>query len=79
MSRAVRRTPPRTLHGRAFRDLDELAQAAHQIQADILTVLSNRPPPPPEACLEPSCARTGNSRWGMEEREPWQLHSNKIP
>ncbi|KAG0427519.1 hypothetical protein HPB47_025447 [Ixodes persulcatus] len=67
------------LRGQAFRDLDKLARVANQIPADILAELSYRPPPPPEACLEPSCAWTGNSRRGMEERGPWQLHSHRIP
>ncbi|CAN7941689.1 unnamed protein product, partial [Ixodes hexagonus] len=33
-----------------------------QLQADILAELSYQPPPPPEACLEPSCAWAGNSQ-----------------
>ncbi|CAN7984952.1 unnamed protein product, partial [Ixodes hexagonus] len=73
VSRAIRQSHPQFhpyLRGRVFRDLDELAQAAHQIQADILAELSYRPPPPPEACLEPSCAWAGNSRQaGAQRRE----------
>ncbi|CAN7991563.1 unnamed protein product, partial [Ixodes hexagonus] len=82
VSRAIRQSYPRFhpyLRGRAFRDLDELARAAHQIQADILAELSHRPSPPPMACLEPSCTWTGNSRRSMEERGPWQLPSHRIP
>ncbi|CAN7983394.1 unnamed protein product, partial [Ixodes hexagonus] len=63
VSRAIRQGHPQFhpfLRGRAFRDLDELAHAAHQIQEDILAERSYRPPPPSEACLEPSCAWTGN-------------------
>ncbi|XP_042150527.1 uncharacterized protein LOC121046904 [Ixodes scapularis] len=58
VSRAMRQSHPQFhpyLRGRVFRSLDELAQAAHQIQADVLAELRYRPPPPPEACLEPSC------------------------
>ncbi|CAN8019534.1 unnamed protein product [Ixodes persulcatus] len=81
-SRAIHQSHPQFhpyLRGQAFRDLDKLARVANQIPADILAELSYRPPPPPEACLEPSCAWTGNSRRGMEERGPWQLHSHRIP
>ncbi|CAN7938567.1 unnamed protein product, partial [Ixodes hexagonus] len=83
VSRAVRQSRPQFhpyLQGRAFSDLDELARAAHQIHGDdILAELSYRPPPPPEACLEPPCAWTGHSRRGTEERGPWQLPSHRIP
>ncbi|CAN7940890.1 unnamed protein product, partial [Ixodes hexagonus] len=82
VSRAIRQSHPQFhpyLRGRVFRDLDELARVAHQIQADILAELSYRPPPPPEACLEPSCAWAGNSRQALEESGPWQLPSQRIP
>ncbi|CAN7950873.1 unnamed protein product [Ixodes pacificus] len=42
VSRAIRQSHPQFhpyLRGRAFRDLDELARAAHQIKADILAEL----------------------------------------
>ncbi|KAG0413630.1 hypothetical protein HPB47_009234 [Ixodes persulcatus] len=63
--RAIRQSHPQFhpyLRVRVFRSLDELAQAAHQIQADILAKLRYWPPPPPEACLEPSCAWTDPTR-----------------
>ncbi|KAG0414480.1 hypothetical protein HPB47_008360 [Ixodes persulcatus] len=53
------------------KSLNELAQAAHQIQADILAELKYRPPPPPEACLEPSCAWTGTTRTIPRALEPY--------
>ncbi|KAG0424337.1 hypothetical protein HPB47_028440 [Ixodes persulcatus] len=67
------------LRGRVFRSLDELAQAAHQIQADILAELRYRPPPPPEACLEPSCAWTGTTRESMDEHGSRPVLPGRVP
>ncbi|KAG0436147.1 hypothetical protein HPB47_018117 [Ixodes persulcatus] len=74
VSRAIRQSHPQFhtyLRGRVFKSLDELAQAAHQIPADIPAELKYRPPPPPEACLEPSCAWTGTtSSPGQPHEQP---------
>lgn len=82
VSRAIRQSHPQFhpyLRGRVFRSLDELAQAAHQIQADILAELRYRPPPPPEACLEPSCAWTGTTRQSMDEHGSRPLLPGRVP
>ncbi|KAG0424061.1 hypothetical protein HPB47_000180 [Ixodes persulcatus] len=82
VSRAIRQSHPQFhpyLRGRVFRSLDELAQAAHQIQADILAELRYRPPPPPEACLEPSCAWTGTTRQSMDEHGSRPVLPGRVP
>ncbi|KAG0445703.1 hypothetical protein HPB47_018323 [Ixodes persulcatus] len=64
VARAIRQSHPQFhpyLRGRSFPNLDAMARAASQIQADIMAELDYRPPPQPEDSLEPSCAWSGRT------------------
>ncbi|KAG0421727.1 hypothetical protein HPB47_002387 [Ixodes persulcatus] len=64
VARAIRQSHPQFhpyLRGRSFPNLDAMARAASQIQADIMAELNYRPPPQPEDSLEPSCAWSGRT------------------
>ncbi|KAG0429890.1 hypothetical protein HPB47_023203 [Ixodes persulcatus] len=79
VARAIRQSHPQFhpyLRGRSFSNLDAMARAASQIQADIMAELNYRPPPQPEDSLEPSCASSGRTpyRGAADGRAQYPRH-----
>ncbi|XP_077548537.1 uncharacterized protein LOC144161810 [Haemaphysalis longicornis] len=74
--RVVRQCHPRFqpyLRSRRFSDFDDLAKEATAIQASLVATESYQPPPPKEACLEPSCACIPQAPSGLDQpRSHWK-------
>ncbi|KAG0429693.1 hypothetical protein HPB47_023389, partial [Ixodes persulcatus] len=79
IARVIRQSHPQFhpyLRGHSFSNLDVMARAASQIQADIMAELDYRPPPQSEDSLEPSCAWSGRTpyRGAADGRAQYPLH-----
>ncbi|XP_040355111.1 uncharacterized protein LOC121045835 [Ixodes scapularis] len=79
VARAIRQSHPQFhpyLRGRSFSNLDAMARAASQSQADIMAELNYRPPHQPEDSLEPSSAWSGRTpyRGAADGRAQYPRH-----